>query len=465
MKAFKKLIESLYKIILGGISLRKVFYYLFVLVLISSVLAGCMSGGKMGGPSESTSSSGDKNTDAQGGKEISIALHDSPWKKAIESIVPLYEKETGNKVKLNVFPYNGLYEKYVTASTTKSDEFDVAFVDVGWTPLLNSVGYLTPIKEVDPKFSLDPEILEYNYFTRWDKEKQYPTKDGDVVTLPVNGNLQLLYYRKDILKDLGVEPPKTWDDVLNIAKKVHDPKKEMYGFVTGGQSGNRVSYDFLPFLYSHGGDILANPAEKDYTVIINNDAGKRAVDTWLELMTKYAPPGIADIGQSDVLSYLATGKAAMGLTVAAQFSFMDDPSYSVVKDKIDFVVPPAGEGGTPASTNGAFLMGIPQGSQNKQGALDFMKWLTSKEAQIEFTKSGGIPVRKDIYTSELADQPEFRYLKAMEEAAKYTYSRPAIKNYTELEDLLGRSLNKILIGEFTPEKALEEVTKFKATSK
>ena len=402
-------------------------------------------------------SSGQQGDTSKGGKEISIAINDSPWKPAVEKIVPLYEEQTGNKIKLHVFPYGGLYEKLVTASSMQSSEFDIVFMDAGWTPLLYSSGYITPIREVDPDFELDPAILEYGYFTRWNKEKNYPDANGELMSLPINGNLQLLYYRKDILEKLGVEAPKTWDDVLNIAKQVHDPGNGFYGFVTGGQTGNRVAYDFLPFLFSHGGSIFANPAEGDFTVTINNDAGKRAVRTWMTLMKEYGPPNIADVSQADVMSYLTTGKVAMGITVAAQYSFMDNPEYSVVLGQIDFVVPPAGEGGQPASVIGSWFMGIPKGSTNKEAALDFMKWATSYEVQREYAMAGSVPVRSDIYESDVADKQELRYLKAMKDAAKYSVPRPGITAYTQVEDIIGLYLNKALIGEMSGEEALDQI--------
>ncbi|GIQ61648.1 ABC transporter substrate-binding protein [Paenibacillus cisolokensis] len=447
--------------------MKKINVVVTVILAFAMLLSACAVPGQRGSalskPTDAAGKPADQNAQSAGsgksadGQVISIALHDSPWLPAVQAMAPVYEQQTGHKIDLHVFPYNGLYEKLVTASAVKHSEFDLVFMDQGWLPMLYSVDYITPINEVDPNYNPDPEILEYDYFTRWNKEKQYPTADGTLMTLPINGNLQLLFYRTDILEELGVAPPKTWEEVESIAQKVHDPKNNIYGFVTGGQTGNRVAYDFLPFLYSHGGSLFADAASGDLTVTIHNDAGKRAVDTWLNLMTKYGPPNIGDVTQADVMSYLTTGKVAMGLTVAAQYSFMDNPKYSVVQNKIGYVVPPAGEGGNPASVSGPFLMGIPRGSDNKEAALDFMKWITSKEVQIEYAKAGAVPIRSDVYDSEIADLPELRYLKAMKEAAKYSVSRPGVTIYPQFEDILGLYLNKALIGQISGEEALAKI--------
>ncbi len=393
--------------------------------------------------------------------EISIALHDSPWLPALKKVLPEYEKTSGVRIKLNVYPYDGLYQKLQTSLAAQSDDFDIVFMDDPWIPFFYSGSFITPLKEIDPNFELDPNIIEYAYATRWDSDKNYTTASGELMSLPINGNLQLFYYREDLLDEAGIEPPETWNDVLNIAEKFHDPNKPLYGFVTGGQRGNRVVFDWLPFLRSFGGNIFADPENGDFTVILNDEAGKNATNTWLELMTQYGPPGIADVGQSDVMALLSTGQAVQGVAVAALYPFMDDPEYSLVPYKIGYqVIPKANvEGGQHTTSIGIWVMGIPRASKNKEAALDFMKWVTSKEVQMEYTRAGAVPVRSDVLESELAEEPRYRYLKAMADSFPVAKERPRIKEWFEVEDILGLYLNKVLIGELSGEEALDIAAK------
>jgi|SRR5690554_2969444 len=386
---------------------------------------------------------------------VSIAVNDSPWLPAFREILPDYEQATGVTIKLNVFPYNGLYEKLRTSVMTGSGEFDIMFLDDCWVSFFFSGNYATPLTEIDPDFELDPEVIEYNWATRWNAEKNYSAEDGRLFGLPINGNLQLFYYRKDLLEEAGLAAPETWDDVLNIAQRFHDPQKPLYGFVTGGQRGNRVVMDWLPILRSHGGDIFANLEVGDCRVIINNDAGKKAINMWLDLMTNYGPTGVADVGQSEVIAYMATGRAVQAIIVAASHSFMDQPDFSTIPGKVDYVVIPRGENGRHATTTGGWVMAIPRDSKNKEAALDFMKWAVTKDVQMKYTVAGSVPIRADILRSELAERNELRFLNALSDSWQIAVERPRIPEWYQVEDIMGLYLNQALIDDVTGEEALD----------
>ena len=43
------------------------------------------------------------------------------------------------------------------------------------------------------------------------------THEGHTYAIPDEQEFMMMYYRKDIFKDLGIEPPKTWADLMKIA--------------------------------------------------------------------------------------------------------------------------------------------------------------------------------------------------------------------------------------------------------
>jgi len=391
-------------------------------------------------------------------EQINIALHDSPWLPAFRKLVSLYEKETGVKIKLHVFPYSGLYEKLVATVTRGGKDFDIAMLDEPWVAFFYSGKYVEPLKNIDPEFEPDPAIISYKSLCRWSHEKNYTTPDGVLYALPILGNLQLFYYREDKYKEAGLStPPYTWEDVITAAKKLHDPNKPFYGYVLRGQRGNPIVYNFLPVLRSFGGDIFVNPPY-DWTVRIDDEKGKAALDFYLSLR-QWCPPGVGDIGQGDIIAMLATNRALQAITVAAAYSHFDNPQESIVPFKIDSTVIPRAKEGTHATTVGVWVMGIPKGSQNKKLAFEFMKWATSKEAQMKFAEFGGVPVRSDVYRSELAKRKELRYLNAMNESFKYAQERPRIGEWYQIEDVMGMHLNKAVVGLESAEIALREIGK------
>lgn len=390
-----------------------------------------------------------------GQETITIALHDSPWLPSFRKLVSLYEKQTGDKVKLSVFPYNGLYEKLVATVTRGGKQFDIGMLDEPWVAFFYSGRYVEAISKIDPQYTPDPEIVSYHSLARWSHDKSYTTPDGTLYGLPILGNLQLYYYRGDKFKEAGLAtPPQTWDDVVAAAKKLTDPAKPFYGYALRGRRGNPVVYNFLPVLRSFGGDVFANPPD-DWTVTIDDEKAQKAINFYLNLR-EWCPPGSGDIGQGDIIGMLSTDRVAQAIVVAAAHPHFDNPEESTVPFKIDSTVIPKAKGGRHSTTVGSWLMGIPTGSVNKKAAFEFMKWATSKESQIQFAKFGGVPVRTDVYTSPLAQQKEFRYLRAMNESFRFAQGRPRMPEWFRIADFLGMHLNAAVTGIESGEDALKK---------
>ncbi len=106
---------------------------------------------------------------------------------------------------------------------------------------------------------------------------------------------------------------------------------------------------------------------------------------------------------------------------------------------------------------GVIGWGIPKGSKDKDLALEFIKFFASYEGQMEWAKYGGVPTRTDVYTSELAKQKKYRYLRAMNESfarGRGTFL-PKVPECWEIEDALGKHLSAAFVGLETANEALD----------
>ncbi|NPV54246.1 MAG: extracellular solute-binding protein [Firmicutes bacterium] len=388
-------------------------------------------------------------------KTISIAIADSPWLPGFRSLIDLYEQETGNRIKLNVFPFTGLLEKELTAVNAKTSEFDIINLNEGWYSTFYAGGLVSPLTDIDPSFKLDPQVIEYQWATRWDKKKNYSVKDAPVYGVPINGNIQLFYYRTDLYKNGGFSAPTTWEDVIAAAQKLQDPRKGIYGYVNRGQKGGiSISYDWFPFLRGFNGDIFAD-APNDWTVTINSEAGKSALELYLNL-AKFAPPNVGDIGQAEQIALMGSGKVVQTILVAAAFPHMDDPEKSIVPYKIGYTIIPRPSKGRHSTTSGIWLMGIPKNlpKARQSQALEFLKWAVSKKAQMAYAQFGAVPVRQDVFMSELSNEPKFRYMKAM--AASTSYIDPIIRipEGPRIFEVLELRLNQALTKQLSINEAL-----------
>ncbi len=388
---------------------------------------------------------------------ITIVINQSPWFGGFSKAVEAYEKETGNKVTLDVNPFAGSAEKQRNSVRSSQGQFDILAMNSTWLAEFYHGGFLTPLGDIDPAFKLDPQVLSYDDTAYWDpKTKTNNAQTGSLYGVPLNGNIQLLFYRADLYSQAGLKVPETWDQLLANAQKLHNPPT-IYGMVfRGARSASDISYDWMPYLHSHNGAIFKDEKAGDFTVTINSAEGRKALDTYVELAKKVGPPNPGSYGQAQVIQALVTGKAVHGTPVIAAWAQMDDPTKSAVVGKINVAVLPHGPGGKPSPTLGHFIGSIPKNipKDRQVAALTFLKWFQSAPAQQIVANAGAPPIRKDVLESEMSKKTENRWMKAMVDSAPYPRSMYTVPEGPQIVSVLELRLNEALTGEKSTADAL-----------
>jgi multiple sugar transport system substrate-binding protein len=106
---------------------------------------------------------------------ITILINSSPWYGGFEKVVQLYEKQTGNRVKLDVTPFGGMLEKARNAVRGQESPYDILNLDTQWTIEFYEGGFLTPLTEIDPTFQLPKEVFTYDDSGYWNAQKRWRT--------------------------------------------------------------------------------------------------------------------------------------------------------------------------------------------------------------------------------------------------------------------------------------------------
>jgi len=392
---------------------------------------------------------------------ITVLLGSTPWYPAFEKVVGEYEQQTGNKVKLDVTPFAQILEKARNATRSGQSPYDLIMLDTQWTIEFYEGGFLVPLSDIDPAFVMPKEVLSFGDSGYWNAQKRWRTADGGkLMAYTVLGNVQLLYYRADLLKQAGIAPPKTWDEVLAACTKLANPPG-MYGFVARGEKGNGIRYDWQSVMLAEGATVVKDPAAGDYTVTINSPQGKNALDLYINLLKRCGPPNYGSLGQGDVIQLLSTGKAALGDVVTAAFASFEDPNKSAVVGKLETVPLPSGRGGAHGAVIGNWNAVIPKNTAEAQrkAALAFSRWFVTYDAQRAFAQAGGIPNRSDVFTSDLAKEPKLRWMPAYLETQKFARQELGYAEGAQVEQILGLRLNQALIGEMSSGKALNTAAK------
>lgn len=364
-----------------------------------------------------------------------VPVNQSPWTNAYKAIVAEYTKQTGIQIDLRVFPYDELRTQVVNDIKSGKHTYDVYQMDEVFLHEFYDNGWLQPLKQVNPTFKMDPAIGSYAAHSYWNPTSKTSDPKGTAMSLPLNGNVQLFMYRKDIYQALGLTVPKTWDDVLANGKKIMSANAAKYGYVIrtqGVSSGSAVTYDFQSIFYSYGASLF-NKEGSDWTPAVDSPQAVAAA-TMFRNLVKLGPEATSTIGQAQVISALQRGDAAQGQLVAAAAASMSDPNSSLVVGKIGFAPMPAGPvGSTP--TSGTWGLGIPTGidSTRAKAAYDFINWVLSKKTQLMFAEAGGIPTRTDVIPNANLTASQKDYLSAVQSSllnvrpgVRYVFALPLL---------------------------------------
>lgn len=391
---------------------------------------------------------------------VNIVINQSPWLDGFAKIAALYQKETGNKVTLDVNPYAGSMEKQRNAVHAARSEYDILIINGIFYPEMYQGGFLEPLKEIDPNFKLDPQIYTFDDTLWYDsKTKTVNRKTGDLLTIPVNPNITMMFYRKDLYKEHGLKIPTTWDELLANAKVLNDPPK-MIGMVQRAARGTiSVTWDYWPYLNSYGGSLFRDESNGDFFVTLNSPEALKALDMYLKIAKEVGPKNPASMDQAALIQYMVTGRAAHAILPVAAQSQMDDPNKSAVVGKIGYMNLPHAPGFKSAPALGHWLAGIPKNipQANKVAALAFLNWFQKPETQIEYAKLGGSPVSAAAYEGAFADKPENRYMVTMRNALPTARRMWTIPEGAAIVAVTEVGLNRAVAGEISPAEALNSM--------
>jgi multiple sugar transport system substrate-binding protein len=391
---------------------------------------------------------------------ITIVINQSPWFESFRKTVELYEKETGNKVELDVNPFAGSLEKQRNSVRAARGQYDILIMNSGWFAEMYFGGFVEALSDIDPSLKLDPEVYTLGDTVYFDPAKKTMTPAGKLMSMPISPLIPLLYYRGDLYKQAGLAVPKTFAELEENAKKLHKPP-QMYGIIQRGARGPfSVTYDFFPYIFGHGGNIFRNQPNSDYTVTLNDEKGKAALDYYLRIMRDAGHPKTAAHEQAEVIQHMVTGRTAHIMMVVAAWSQMDDPSKSAVVDKVEFAVPPSLPGIKPGPGLGHWLGGVAKNmpDDRKRAAATFLRWYQTREAQIAMAKLGGIPVHAAAYRDPISKERKFRWMEPMAEALKSAVNSFHFPEASEIVAIMELGLNRAVAGEITSAQALNTMS-------
>ncbi|MFZ4298910.1 ABC transporter substrate-binding protein [Streptomyces cinereoruber] len=355
-------------------------------------------------------------------------------KKVLQPELDQFEKETGIKVKLEVIPWSDLLNRILTA-TTSGQGPDVLNIGNTWSASLQSTGALLPW---DAK----------NFGAIGGKDRFVDSALGstgapgqDPAAVPLYSMAYALYYNKKMFKDAGIaQPPTTWDEVAEAGKKLTKNGNASIG-VEGSNLSNNIHQVFV-LAKQHGADFFTADGKPDFT----SDGAVAAVKQYVDLMAvqKIVAPGNAEYAQNQSLSDFAKNKTGMVLwqTPSQTFSAqgMGPDEWGVAPAPV-----PSGKPGTGKQTNSMVAginLAVFKNTKNLDGALKFVKYMTSDEEQIALNKAyGSVPPVKSAQQDAAFADPSLAVIR--DTLATSAAALPQVPEESQFETVVGTAVKEL----------------------
>ena len=334
------------------------------------------------------------------------------------------------------------HQFYVINLEGRSADFDVLAMDVIWVPEFIRAGWLRDLSAVLPP-------SERGAF--FAGPIRAVSREGRVFAVPWYIDAGVLYWRKDLLAKYGLEPPRTWFDLIRAARTVTRAEPGLYGFVWQGKQYEGLICDALEFLRSNGGDVL-----RDGRVVIRSPENREALQLMRDLIHRYgvSPPLVTSATEEPTRHIFGRGKAVFLRNWPYAWNLFQREG-SPVRGRVGMGPLPAFPGHAPASTLGGWQLGVNRYSRHPREAEALVAFLCSYEAQKHLSRTVGYrPTRRALYRDPevLSAQPVLGVLYDIFAAAR---PRPVTPYYMMISQILQSQFSAVLTGIRGPDAALE----------
>ncbi len=291
------------------------------------------------------------------------------WAEVIKEMADEdFTPKTGIAINVNVLPASQLNAGQVNAlmlSITSGKAPDVALgvditspVEFAIRDQVYDLSKMDGFEEVRDRF-VDATLTPYEY-------------RGGVYAIPETMNFNVLYYRKDLLSEYGIDLPNTWDDMYNyVLPALYQEGLQFY-----------FGRDFTQFLYQNGGEFYKNDGLES---ALDTPQAFTAFKEYTELFTNYGVPetanfyqyfrsGIMPLGVGDFNMYMQLSVAAP--EIAGKWGIMPLPGHLNADGEIDRTAGAITE-------KGDIIM---KQSEKPEQSWEFLKWWSSEEVQTRFAK-------------------------------------------------------------------------------
>jgi sorbitol/mannitol transport system substrate-binding protein len=305
---------------------------------------------------------------------VTIATVNNPDMVVMQELSARFEAENPDvRLQWLVLDEGTLRSRVTTDAATGGASFDIVTIGAYDTPLWGANGWLVSIAAMAERH---PEIAAgYDFDDLLPAIRDGLSYQGELFAVPFYGESSFTMYNKRILDAAGITMPEqpTWEQIADIACRVHDPANGITGIALRGKPGwGDNMAPITTVVNTFGGQWFDAEGRPQ----IDTPEWNAAISFYADLVQRCGPAGVTGVSFPESLALMSQGRAAMWVdaTVAAGF-LANSPAGADIAHALAPVGPVAKGNQWLWSWN----LAIPATSRVQDAAFRFLIWATSKE--------------------------------------------------------------------------------------
>lgn len=396
---------------------------------------------------------------------ISFLLHDDNYFSSMRDMWIDFRSNLASRRDFELQPLPELHERLARNSAASASDFDVVTVNMPWLAEFAASGALRPLDDLIPAEKINREDF---HPTVW----RTGGWNGKQYGIPIYVTIEVLAVRKDWTTEAGLRLPRTFNDVLCVARALHAPERDRFGVVWNAASGMAVAHSFMFFVGCCGGTVLNLTQRGDGYLLehlgaenmrptIDNRAGRAALGYMHQLM-EVSPSGILDYDWNRGLDDFLKGRAAMTYVWTMRAARFENDIHSMVKRRVAYLPHPAGPGGRITGPVGGFLLAVPGNlpPERARVAIDAIAWMAGPDAMKAHAKNGYPVVPRFSVSADPPDAVNPPIIDVVDRLARnnvlHAWQRPPVPEYRRIEKILGEEIHAALSAAKSDEAALRD---------
>jgi multiple sugar transport system substrate-binding protein len=386
--------------------------------------SACASNGSSTG---GATSSGSNST--TGNVTLSVwAMGDEGDKLGSSDVIQQFQQANPNiKVNVTAIPWNVAHDKLITAVAGKQTP-DVTQLGTTWA------GEFSKLNAMD---AVPSSINQDDFYKAAIDAGSY---NGKLVGVPWYVDARVLYYRTDLAQQAGMtQAPQTWDDLNKLAQAYHSGGAK-YGIALSSNNWQ----EYLPFLYSAGGDIMNG--SNQFT--LDSDAAVKALTEYVSFFQQNLTPQTEPQG-FDVTQTFVAGDTPMFFSGPWHRSLIQKAAPNLEGKWATAMVP---KDQSSTSFVGGAEFAVFKNSPNRDAAWKFVQYMTQPATQVAWYKDiNDLPAVKSAWTDQSISSDQS--LKVFGDQLNSAKAPPSIPQWEEIANQMNDWLQKACLGQVSPQDA------------